>query len=166
MSETQAPKKEGSPKRGSSDGLLSFTGRTVEGGGHKQIVVSVYLDAQFSKLLISQAILFSLRSIQCMRETRAVEVSFWGENLFFPPNLLGASCKGVPDTKRPRALGHVPAQGRWQGLAEVKLNILTRKNITDQAKFSIHLLNHPPFAKILETEANSGIPEIQRLLLE
>lgn len=101
-----------------------------------------------------------------MRETRAEEVSFWGENLFFPPNLLGASCKGVPDTKRPRALGRVPAQGRWEGLSEVKPNILMRKNITDQAKFSIHLLNYPPFAKILETEAKSGIPEIQRLLLE
>lgn len=49
-----------------------------------------------------------------------------------------------------RPAGHVPTQLHLERFSETKPNILIWETIINQVKFSVHLINHPPFANILE----------------
>lgn len=75
-----------------------------------------------------------------MREIRAEELSFW-VRIYFSHQTSLLLLQRDPDTQtylRPRACA-------CSYTAEMKSKILIRKNITNQIKFSIHLINHFPF---------------------
>lgn len=94
------------------------------------------------------------------------ENSMLGQEFIFLSEPLGASLQRDtqhPDVPETGGCAHTVTLTR---ILNMKCNILTKKDITDQVKLFIYLINYLSSAKTLENWSNSGIPEIQRLLFE